>query len=171
MTTGYRFTLLVRVRQSTLVLIAFKCCPNCRRMLYGIMANCHQDSNPINCRMSRSWLADRIAHFESSGIRKVFDKASQLADPINLAIGQPDFPVPEEIKEAAVGAIRSDKNGYSATQGMPILRDKLQSRIEGEFGHGDRSVFVTSGTSGGLALALLALVNPGDEVVVFDLAS
>jgi len=114
------------------------------------------------------WLSDRMVHFDSSGIRRVFDMASRMPDPINLAIGQPDFEVPSEIKQAAIDAVLSNKNGYSVTQGMPVLRDKLQARIEAEYGHANRSVFVTSGTSGGLVLALLALVNPGDEVLVFD---
>jgi aspartate aminotransferase/aminotransferase len=51
---------------------------------------------------------------------------------------------------------------------MPVLRDKLQARVAAEYRHNDRQVFVTSGTSGGLVLALLAVVNPGDEVIVFD---
>ena len=51
---------------------------------------------------------------------------------------------------------------------MPVLREKLQARVDAQYGHADRRVFVTSGTSGGLVLALLALVNPGDEVIVFD---
>lgn len=112
--------------------------------------------------------ADRMKYFDSSGIRKVFDLASKMKDPINLSIGQPDFDVPEEIQQAAIDAIRSGKNGYALTQGMPVLRDKLQTRIDAEFGQSDRSVFVTSGTSGGLVLAMLALVNPGDEVILFD---
>ncbi len=109
-----------------------------------------------------------MAYFDSSGIRKVFDLASKMTNPINLSIGQPDFDVPDDAKRAAVDAIQSRKNGYSVTQGMPVLREKLQSRIAREYGHSDRQVFVTSGTSGGLMLALLALVNPGDEVIVFD---
>jgi aspartate aminotransferase/aminotransferase len=51
---------------------------------------------------------------------------------------------------------------------MPVLREKLQTRIDAEYRHADRRVFVSSGTSGGLALAMWALVNPGDEVIVFD---
>jgi aspartate aminotransferase/aminotransferase len=51
---------------------------------------------------------------------------------------------------------------------MPVLRDKLQARVDAEYRHVDRQVFVTSGTSGGLVLALLAIINPGDEVIVFD---
>jgi aspartate/methionine/tyrosine aminotransferase len=118
--------------------------------------------------MTHPWIAKRMEHFDSSGIRKVFDLASSITDPINLSIGQPDFAVPEAIQEAAVRAIRDGKNGYSPTQGIAALGEKLQERIQTQYGHSLRQVFVTSGTSGGLVLALLALVNPGDEVVVFD---
>ncbi len=118
--------------------------------------------------MSNSWIADRTNAFDSSGIRKVFDLASQLEDPINLSIGQPDFDVPEEVRDACVDAIQSGKNGYALTQGMPVLRDKLQAEIDERYGSGVRSVFVCSGTSGGLVLSLLSLVNPGDEVIIFD---
>jgi len=118
--------------------------------------------------MPRHWLADRMQCFESSGIRKVFDLAAKMTDPINLSIGQPDFDVPDEVRRAAVDAIHSRKNGYALTQGIPVLREKLQQRIDREYGHGDREVFVTSGTSGALMLAMLAVVNPGDEVIVFD---
>ena len=118
--------------------------------------------------MSHPWIAERTASFDSSGIRKVFDLAADLADPINLSIGQPDFEVPEEVRRAAVDAIQSNKNGYALTQGMPVLREKLQAQIDRAHGHSDRKVFVTSGTSGGLLLAILTLVDPGDEVIVFD---
>src|SRR5204862_2851083 len=115
-----------------------------------------------------SWIADRTRAFDSSGIRKVFDLAAKMKDPINLSIGQPDFDVPEEVKSACIDAIKSGKNSYALTQGMPVLREKLQKRIDAEYGHRNRRVFVASGTSGGLALAMLSLVNPGDEVIVFD---
>jgi len=109
-----------------------------------------------------------MAHFDSSGIRRVFDLASQLKQPINLSIGQPDFDVPPQVREAAIEAIREGKNGYALTQGMPVLRDKLQRRIDARYAHADRRVFVTSGTSGALVLAVMALLDPGDEVIVFD---
>lgn len=117
---------------------------------------------------SHPWLAERTDRFDSSGIRKVFDLAAKLKDPINLSIGQPDFPVPEPIKEAAARAIREDKNGYSQTQGVPELRERLEAKVRGEWGHADRKVLITSGTSGALNLAMWALVDPGDEVIVFD---
>ncbi len=118
--------------------------------------------------MSHPWIAERMQYFDSSGIRKVFDLAASMTDPINLSIGQPDFAVPDAVQEAAVRAIHQGKNGYSPTQGIAPLRDKLQQRIQDQYHHAVRQVFVTSGTSGGLVLAMLALVNPGDEVIVFD---
>lgn len=114
------------------------------------------------------WIAERTTAFDSSGIRKVFDLARQLKDPINLSIGQPDFDVPESVRDACVDAVRSGKNGYALTQGMPVLREKLQQQIDDEYSHDDRKVFVCSGTSGGLSLVTLSLVNPGDEVIIFD---
>jgi aspartate/methionine/tyrosine aminotransferase len=118
--------------------------------------------------MLHPWLADRTAQFDSSGIRKVFDLAARMTDPIDLSIGQPDFPVPDPIKDAAVAAIRGDRNGYSVTQGIGELRERLQARVDAQWHHADRRVLVTSGTSGALVLAVLAMVNPGDEVIVFD---
>jgi len=109
-----------------------------------------------------------MQYFDSSGIRKVFDLAAKMTDPINLSIGQPDFSVPEPVQESAIKAIREGKNGYSPTQGIAPLREKLAERVAAEFKHSTRQVFVTSGTSGGLVLTMMALVNPGDEVIVFD---
>jgi aspartate aminotransferase/aminotransferase len=115
-----------------------------------------------------SWIADRTRAFDSSGIRKVFDLAAKMTDPINLSIGQPDFDVPEPVKAACIDAINAGKNSYAVTQGLAQLREKLQSRIDAQYGHADRKVFISSGTSGGLSLTMWSLVNPGDEVIVFD---
>jgi aspartate/methionine/tyrosine aminotransferase len=118
--------------------------------------------------MTHPWIADRTKCFDSSGIRKVFDLARQLKDPINLSIGQPDYDVPVEVQRACIDAIQSGKNSYALTQGMPVLREKLQQQIDAEYAHADRQVFVSSGTSGGLVLTMLSLINPGDEVIIFD---
>jgi aspartate aminotransferase/aminotransferase len=118
--------------------------------------------------MPHPWIADRALSFDSSGIRKVFELAAKLEDPINLSIGQPDFDVPERARQAAIDAIESRNNGYAVTQGVPELRNRLQTEVDRELGHSDRKLFVTSGTSGGLVLAMMALVNPGDEVILFD---
>ncbi|MDG1872585.1 MAG: pyridoxal phosphate-dependent aminotransferase [Mariniblastus sp.] len=115
-----------------------------------------------------SWIADRTRGFDSSGIRRMFDLAAKLKDPINLSIGQPDFDVPQPVKDELIKAVTDGKNGYAATQGIPVLREKLQAQIDQQFGHEDREAFVCSGTSGGLFLSILALINPGDEVIYFD---
>ena len=98
----------------------------------------------------------------------MFEMAAHVEDPIDLSIGQPDFDVPEPARAACAEAIENRKNGYSVTQGIAPLREKLQAAVDAELGHADRRVFVSSGTSGGLTLALMSLVDPGDEVIVFD---
>ena len=115
-----------------------------------------------------NWLANRTTLFDSSGIREVFDLAKQLEDPVNLAIGQVDYPVPQPVKQALIESIEQGQTDYALTQGIAPLRNKLQQRIEQQYNHEDRSVFVCSGTSGGLVLSLMTLLNPGDEVIIFD---
>jgi aspartate aminotransferase/aminotransferase len=114
------------------------------------------------------WIADRMHDIEASGIRKVFELGRSLKNPVNLSIGQPDFDVPEPIRAAAHAAIDSGANGYTVTQGIPELRDKIQRLVERRYPGRDRQVLVTSGTSGGVVLALWCTVNPGDEVIIFD---
>jgi aspartate aminotransferase/aminotransferase len=105
---------------------------------------------------------------EVSGIRRAFELAKQLPDPINLSIGLPDFPVPEPVKLAAIRAILDDRSEYTLTQGLPELRQAIHERVRARHDHPDREVIVTAGTAGGLTLALSVAVNPGDEVIVFD---
>lgn len=114
------------------------------------------------------WIAQRTERFDSSGIRRMFALAAKVKDPINLSIGQPDFPVPAAVKQALIQAIEKDHNGYTPTEGIPALRQKIQASIDKQYGHPDRRVIITSGTSGGLVLALMGCVNPGDEVIFFD---
>ncbi len=118
--------------------------------------------------MNDAWIAERMSEIDASGIRKVFELAAKMKDPVDLSIGQPDFDVPDPVKEAAIAAIRSGPNGYTQTQGIPELRDKIQADVLLRYGHSDREAIVTSGTSGGLVLAILTLVNPGEEVIIFD---
>jgi aspartate aminotransferase/aminotransferase len=118
--------------------------------------------------MHDHWIAERTRLIELSGIRRVFDLAARLKDPVNLSIGQPDFDVPAPVKAAAHAAIDRGANRYTVTQGIPELRSKIQADLRHRCGHPDRDVFITSGTSGGLFLALACTVNPGDEVIVFD---
>lgn len=125
-------------------------------------------SSSANASSPRSWVSDRSHAFDSSGIRKVLEMASTMKNPINLSIGQPDFDVPDPIKKASIEAIEQGKNAYSMTQGIAPLRERIQADIDRRYQHPDRQVYISSGTSGGLVLSMLAMVNPGDEVIVFD---
>jgi len=119
-------------------------------------------------------LSVRSRSIDSSGIRKVFDLGTKMQDPINLSIGQPDFPVSEAMKEAAIAAIRENKNGYTVTQGIPQLLAAVRQRLEHDFGAGwsttneNLSAVITSGTSGGILLALMSLLDSGDEFISPD---
>jgi aspartate aminotransferase/aminotransferase len=115
-----------------------------------------------------AWIADRMRLIDASGIRKAFEMARSMADPINLSIGLPDFDVPEAVQEAAIAAIRGGRNAYTVTQGIPELRAKIQEDLDRRLGHPDRQVLITSGSSGALLLGICCSVNPGDEVIVFD---
>ena len=123
-------------------------------------------STPASVR--RAIISRRASAFDSSGIRKAFDLAAKLDDPINLAIGQPDFAMPAAACEAAKAAIDAGKNGYTQTQGIPQLRERLEGAVRGELGDPERKLCVTSGSSGALVLVLMALIDPGDEVILFE---
>jgi len=113
-------------------------------------------------------IAERMSKIDASGIRKVFALGAELDDPVNFSIGQPDFDVPEAVKEAAIKAIREGENKYSQTAGDAELKEKIARQVESEFGWAKPAVLVASGVSGGLLLAFMALVNPGDEVIIPD---
>lgn len=114
------------------------------------------------------WISDRSRSIELSGVRRVFELGRSLKNPVNLSIGQPHFPVPEPVRAAARAAIEAGHNGYTVTQGIPELREKIRRWLDKTYGHQDRDVLITSGTSGGLMLAMHATLNPGDEVIGFD---
>ena len=84
--------------------------------------------------MALDFVAKRALEIDASGIRKVFDLAAKLKDPINLSIGQPDFDVPAELKDAAVKAIQEGKNRYTPTQGIVELLGPLRQKVIAETG-------------------------------------
>lgn len=118
--------------------------------------------------MVKKLIAERMGSIDASGIRKVFALAAELPDPVNFSIGQPDFDVPEAIKQEAIRAIEAGFNKYSQTTGDQELRGKIAAQVSAEFGWEVPAVLVASGVSGGLLLAFMALVDPGDEVIVPD---
>jgi aspartate aminotransferase len=117
---------------------------------------------------SCEFLSRRALAVDASGIRKVFDLAAKMVDPINLSIGLPDFDVPEPVKQAAIEAIERGDNRYTQTQGIAPLRERLRRDLSAEFGRDVGEVLITSGVSGGLLLAILATIDPGDEAIFLD---
>ncbi len=113
-------------------------------------------------------IANRMQGFEASGIRKVFDLAQKIKNPVNLSIGQPDFDVPEDVKKEAITAIKKGFNRYTRTQGIPELGDKILEKAKKERGIKAENIMITSGVAGALTLAFQVLVNPGDEVLIPD---
>ncbi|HTL28893.1 MAG TPA: aminotransferase class I/II-fold pyridoxal phosphate-dependent enzyme [Tepidisphaeraceae bacterium] len=118
--------------------------------------------------MSRNFVSQRALGVDASGIRKVFDLAARMKDPINLSIGLPDFDVPDVAKTAAIDAIKSGQNRYTPTQGIAPLRERLRAELSREIGRDVGEVLITSGVSGGLLLAILATIDPGDEAIFLD---
>jgi aspartate aminotransferase len=113
-------------------------------------------------------ISERSYKIDSSGIRKVFALAEKLDNPINFSIGQPDFDVPETLKDAAIKAIREGHNKYTQTAGDTELIKKIASEVKADYGWDAPGVIVTGGVSGGMLLAFLALINPGDEIIIPD---
>src|SRR5436190_19870905 len=100
-------------------------------------------------RAMTDYVSNRAKGVDASGIRKVFDLAARMKDPINLSIGLPDFDVPDPAKEAAIEAIRSGNNRYTQTQGIEPLRTRLRAELTREIGRDVGEVLITSGVSGG----------------------
>jgi aminotransferase len=114
--------------------------------------------------------ATRTHGFVESVIREM-TRVAREHDAINLAQGFPDFPAPEVIKEASVRAIRDDINQYAITWGSKRLRDALAAKYAHWYGMGvdpETEITVTCGATEAMAAVLLAIVDPGEEVIVFE---
>ncbi len=112
-------------------------------------------------------LSDRVMHMRPSGVRKIFDLANKIKNPINLSIGEPDFDIPEPVKREGIKWIEAGFNKYTPSGGIPELRVKLYRHLVKK-GIICEDVIVTAGVTGGLLLALMVTLNPGDEVIIPD---
>ncbi len=114
-------------------------------------------------------ISDRVCKIESSGIRKFFDLAQKEKDIITLGIGEPDFDVPEKIKDRAIRAIENSYNHYTSNYGLLELREKISKKLR-KFNKisadPEKEILITSGSSEGLDLAFRTLVNPNDEILI-----
>ncbi|MGH8686123.1 MAG: pyridoxal phosphate-dependent aminotransferase [Burkholderiales bacterium] len=118
--------------------------------------------------------ARRAAEIEPFQVMDVLARAHALEASgrrvVHMEIGEPDFTAPEAVVEAGVRALRDGRTAYTATLGLPALREAIAQHYEARFGRrlDPARVAVTAGASGGLLLALAMLVDPGDEVLVPD---
>ena len=114
-------------------------------------------------------LSDKVQVIKPSGIRKFFDMLGEMKDVIGLTVGQPDFPTPYHISNAAVESITKNKTYYTSNSGLPELREGIANYLDRRFDlHYDPvgEIFVTVGGSEAIDMALRAIINPGDEVIV-----
>ena len=109
-----------------------------------------------------------MGRIESSGIRRIFELMTTMEDPINLSIGQAHYDPPAELVEAACRALRAGFHRYTVTQGLPELNARILDDVQKRHGKRPESSLVTAGVSGGIVLAFLALLDPGDEVLLPD---
>jgi len=119
----------------------------------------------------RDFVAKRIRDLPPSGIRRFFDIAATMKDVISLGIGEPDFVTPEPIIEAGIASLRRGETHYTSNSGILELREALARHLEGLYGvryDPEKEILITVGVSEALHLALLTVVEPGDEVIVVE---
>jgi aminotransferase len=119
--------------------------------------------------MSSKYLAAHVATLKPSGIRKFFDIAASMPDVISLGIGEPDFVTPRPILEAGVASLQAGQTAYTSNAGTFELREAISKHLEDKYqvSYDPASeIMVTVGVSEALYLAMTALLNPGDEVIV-----
>jgi len=116
-------------------------------------------------------LSAKAESFTESVIREM-NRLAVAAGAVSLSQGFPDFPAPDEIKEAAVDAIRADVNQYAITWGAKALRDAIAAKTARTYPgwqpDPETEITVTCGATEGMIAAMLALVDPGDELIVFE---
>lgn len=119
---------------------------------------------------SKSYLSKVVKEMPDSGIKDFFDIANTMEGALSLGVGEPDFPTPEHVREAAIASIKRGETKYTDNRGTVELRAAAAEYLE-KFGlHYDREneILITMGASEGIDLALRALVDPGDEVLVVE---
>ena len=116
-------------------------------------------------------LSDQVKKMKPSGIRKFFDLAATMEGVISLGVGEPDFQTPWTVRKAAVDSLERKRMVYTANSGMMDLRQEICNYIQRKYHityHPEHETLVTVGGSEAIDLAIRAVVNPGDEVLVVE---
>lgn len=117
----------------------------------------------------RNPLSDRVTKIQPSGIRKFFDIVSEMKDAISLGVGEPDFDTPWHIREEGIYSLEKGRTFYTSNAGLKELKLEICRYLKRRFSvsyDSDSQVIVTVGGSEAIDLALRAMLNPGDEVLI-----
>jgi len=120
--------------------------------------------------MTKKFISKKVNNMDVSGVRAMFEMASKIQNPINLTLGLPDFDVPEEIKQEAINHITQGNNQYTPTTGIPELKNKIKEKLKTKNNiiATEDQIIITSSVSGALSITLTTILNPEDEVILFD---
>ncbi|USS85568.1 aminotransferase class I/II-fold pyridoxal phosphate-dependent enzyme [Fructilactobacillus myrtifloralis] len=121
-------------------------------------------SNPLVAKMNREML-----ELSPSAILKFNDDVHQIPDLISLTLGEPDFPTPDHIKQAAIRSINSNESHYAPTRGIKPLRQAASHFLARNYDlhyDPDTEIIMTAGATGGIYTALTSVLNPGDDVLI-----
>jgi aminotransferase len=115
-------------------------------------------------------ISKRIICMKPSGIREFFNYASERPEIISLGVGEPDFITPKPIIDAAKASLDEGKTFYTSNQGLPILRKRISKYLSDRFDihYSKDEMILTAGSSQGILAALMAIINPGDEIIVTE---
>lgn len=117
----------------------------------------------------RNPLSKKVVAIEPSGIRKFFDVVNEMEDAISLGVGEPDFDTPWRIREEGIYSLERGRTFYTSNAGLKELKDEIAKYQERKIGvsyNPDKEVIVTVGGSEGIDIALRAMLDPGDEVLI-----
>lgn len=101
-------------------------------------------------------------------IRQFSNRMKHIDDCMNLTIGQPDFPMPDVVKEAYISAIKEDKTSYSHNKGLPETRQAISNYFKKKYGfeYSEEEIIITNGASEALDTSLRSMIEPGDEILI-----
>ena len=122
-------------------------------------------------RKHHSLVSQRVNQILPSGIRRFFDLLASMEGVISLGVGEPDFTTPWHIRESAIYSLEKGYTMYTSNSGMPELRQELSRYLKANYNleyDPNSELLITVGVSEGLDLAMRAILNPGDEVIIPD---
>ncbi|MDU5816873.1 MAG: aminotransferase class I/II-fold pyridoxal phosphate-dependent enzyme, partial [Staphylococcus sp.] len=101
-------------------------------------------------------------------IRQFSNRMKHIDDCVNLTIGQPDFPMPDVVKEVYINAIKEDKTSYSHNKGLPETRQAISNYFKNKYGfyYSEEEIIITNGASEALDTSLRSIIEPGDEILI-----